>query len=134
MSAFKEIKIVGIDDERPPRIRKEAYIDLFYKLNEKAPAAWCEDFNNLGRKVNPTAKIDKSTGTCIETYVNNMDNIAPHFEQIRQVLADCNEQYMEKLRQQAAALLASNSELREQGGEQHRLNEIIASLEFDSPD
>jgi len=41
---------------------------------------------------------------------------------------------MEKLRQQAAALLASNSELREQGGEQHRLNEIIASLEFDSPD
>ena len=132
MSSFEAIKIVGIDDERPPRIRKEAYIDLFYKLNEKAPMDWCEDFNNLGRQVSPSAKIDKNAGICIETYVNNMDNIPAHFNAIKQVLVDCNAQYLEKIRQRAAALAASNSALHEQGGEQHRLNEIIAALEFDS--
>jgi hypothetical protein len=36
MSSFEEIRIISIDEARPPRVRKEAYIDLFFKLSHKA--------------------------------------------------------------------------------------------------
>jgi hypothetical protein len=130
MSAFEEIRIQGIDEDRPPRMRKEAYIDLYFKLSHKAPLDWCEDFNVLGRQINPAAKIDKNTGECIDTYTNDMDGIQSHLNEIKQTVIDCNEQYLEKIRQRAAALAASNAELVGQDGEQHRLNLIISALEF----
>lgn len=37
MVGIKDLKIVGIDPDRPPRIRKEACIDIYFKLPEKAP-------------------------------------------------------------------------------------------------
>lgn len=46
MTSFNEIKIIGFDTSRPPRVRKEAYIDLFYQLSEDAPEEWCEDFDS----------------------------------------------------------------------------------------
>jgi len=130
MSAFEEIRILSIDEDRPPRMRKEAYIDLFFKLSHKAPVDWCEDFNALGRQINPGAKIDKIACDCIDTYIKDMDGIQVHLNEIKQTVIDCNEQYLEKIRQRETALAASNAALIGQDGEQHRLNEIVSALEF----
>jgi len=130
MSSFEEIKILGIDEQRPPRVRKEAYIDLFFKLSHEAPLDWREDFNALGRQIDPAAKIDKNAGDCIDTYVNHMDNIQSHLNEIKQTIVDCNEQYQEKIRQRELAEAASNAALVGQDGEQHKLNEIISALRF----
>ena len=132
MTQFNEIKITSIDANRPPRVRKEAYIDLFYQLSEDAPEEWCEDFSGFGRHVNPLAKIEKGTRCFIGTYVNDMDSIPAHFEQIKQAVIDCNTQYLEKIRQRELALAKDNDTLQEQGGLQFKLNEIDTSLDFDS--
>ena len=132
MTAFNEIKVIGIDANRPPRVRKEPYIDLFYQLSEDAPEEWCEDFSGFGRQLNPMAKIDKATRGFISTYVNDMNVIPAHFKQLKEAVADCNSQYLEKLRQKEAALARDGANLKEQGGQQLRLNEIVASLDFDS--
>ena len=132
MTQFNKIKIIGIDASRPPRVRKESYIDLFYQLSEDAPEEWCEDFADFGRQVNPLAKIDKIKPGFISTYVNDMDAIPRHFEQLKQAVVDCNTQYLEKLRQREQALARENAVAREQGGQQYKLDEIIASLDFDS--
>ncbi len=132
MNAICDIKVIGIDSERPPRVRKEAYIDLYFRLSQKVPADWGSDFDALGRRLTPSPKIDKNSGECIVTYVNNMDLIAQHLADIRRTVAECNRAYQEKLDEQARALAASNASLQGLGGEQHRLNQIVAALEFDT--
>ena len=132
MTQFNEIKIISIDANRPPRVRKESYIDLFYQLSEDAPEEWCEDFSGFGRHVNPLAKVEKGSRCFIGTYVNDMDSIPAHFEQIKQAVTDCNTQYLEKIRQRELALAKDNANLQEEDGLQFKLNEIIASLDFDS--
>ena len=119
MSSISDLKIVGIDEDRPPRIRKESYIDLFFKLSQKAPEDWCEDFNARGRRISPSPKIDKNKGECIETYVNNMDDIAAQLETIKAAIIECNEHYLEKVRQQQQALAKSNAALQGQDGKQN---------------
>ncbi len=130
MSTFEEIKIMGIDENRPPRVRKEAYIDLFFKLSHTAPLDWCEDFKALGRQIDPGAKIDKNASDCIDTYVNHMNNIQSHLNEIKQTIVDCNERYAEKVRQRELAEAANNAALMGQDGEQQKLNEIISALSF----
>lgn len=132
MNTFESITISGLDDTRLPRIRKEAYIDLHYKLSCQVPEEWCEDFNVLGRRIDPAAKIDKNSRLTIDTYINDMEKIPAHFAEIKQAVNECNQQYAEKLRQRALALAAENAELGGAGGEQQRLNLIIASLNFDN--
>ncbi len=132
MSRFKEIKITDFDASRPPRIRKEAYIDLFYQLSGEAPAEWCDDFESTGRHLNPPAKVDKFTRCFINTYVNDKEVIPGHLEQLKLAVFDCNTQYLEKIRQRAKDLEEDQQSLREQGGEQYRLNEIVESLRFDN--
>jgi hypothetical protein len=130
MQNIDDIKIVSIDTERPPIIRKEAYIDLFFKLSEKAPLDWCEDFNALGRQIDPGVKIDKNVGLCVEAWVKDMSQIAPHLEKIKQKILECNEQYIEKARQKQLALLAAKTSEVGTNSEQFKLNEIIADLKF----
>jgi hypothetical protein len=132
MTSFNAIKITGIDASRPPRIRKESYVDLFYQLSEDAPEDWCEAFNAFGRHVNPMAKVDAANCSIINTYVNDIDAIPAHFEQIKQAVADCNAQHLEKLKQREMEMARDNADLQEQGGAQFKLNQIIASLDFDA--
>ncbi len=127
---IEDYRIIGFDEDRPPRVRKEAYIDLYFKLSDKAPEDWCEEFNALGRKINPAPKIDKSKGECIESYVNDMDLIATHVTSLKQVVADCNSQYQEKIRAREAALAASNLALKSGDSQQQRLNLIVEGLDF----
>ena len=131
MITFEEIKISGIDEARLPKIRKESYIDLHFKLSRQAPEDWCEDFNVFGRRINPTAKIDKKSCLTIDTYVNDMDRIPLQLAELKEAVTECNSQYLEKLKQRALALAAENVALQGEGGEQQRLNLIIAGLVFD---
>ena len=131
MSDIKEIRINGFDQDRPPRIRKEDYIDLYFQLSQKAPLDWCEDFNALGRKVNPSPKIDKNKGLHIETYVNNMSLIAQQLASVKALLLECNQQYQQKIDEKARILAASNASLQGQDGEQFKLNQIVDALSFD---
>ena len=123
------IKIVGIDQKRPPRVRKEAYIDLVLKLSDKAPSDWIDLFDTLGRQMNPAVKMEKATGDCIMAWVRTMDDIPVHFDNIKQKVQACNIQYQEQLQQKlAAAQISSESAASQQ---QAKLNAIIAALDFD---
>lgn len=131
MKDISDIKIIGIDDKRPPRIRKEPYIDLFLKLSHQAPQAWCEDFNKLAIKIKPFVRIDKTEGIFIETFVRDMKHIPEHFDLIKKKVAACSEQYIENIRLKELAAANKNDSIRGQEGEQGKLNTIIAALKFD---
>ena len=60
-----------------------------------------------------------------------MERIAAQLAELKEAVEDCNRQYVEKLRQRELALAAENALLQGEGGEQQRLNSIIAALEFD---
>ena len=130
VNSISDIKIIGIDEDRPPRIRKENYIDLYFRLSVKVTPEWCEEFNALGRQIVPSPKMDKTQGDCIESYVKDMGLIVDHLADIKKIVADCNRRYQEKLAEKARALAATNASLHSQDGKQNLLNEIVATLDF----
>ena len=130
MQGISDIKIIGIDAKRPPRVRKEPYIDLFFQLSLQAPEDWCDDFNMLTGKLDPAMRIEKNEGLFIETYVRDINHIAEHVEKIKKKIADCNEQYIERIRQRESAAMKKNASLLDDGGEQGKLNKIVATLDF----
>jgi hypothetical protein len=132
MNDINDIKIISIDETRPPQIRKEAYIDVYFKLSMQAPEDWCDEFNALGRKINPAVKIDIKKGIIIEAWVKNMNDLPAHLEKIKLKVKECNEQYIEKARLKALAMAASVASKLGQGSEQSALNEIVAGLKFDN--
>ena len=131
MTAFSDIKIISIDETRPPQVRKEAYIDVFFKLSMQAPEDWCEEFNSLGRKINPAVKIDSKKGIIIDAWVKNMNDLPSHLEKIKQKVKECNESHIEKIRLKALAMAASMASQLGQGSEQNALNDIVAGLKFE---
>lgn len=131
MNAINDIKIISIDETRPPQVRKEAYIDVFFKLSMKAPEDWCDEFNALGRKINPAVKINSKNGIIIDAWVKNMNDLPNHLEKIKQKVKECNELHMEKTRLKALAMAASVASKLGQGSEQNALNDIVAGLKFD---
>lgn len=131
MTTISAIKIIGIDDERPPQVRKEAYIDLFFKLSQKTPTDWCEDFNKLGHQIEPPFKIDKNKGLIVETWIRDMNLIPQHLEKIKLKITECNEQYLEKIRQKAIALAEKNASHPGEDSKQGQLDLIVATLNFE---
>ena len=130
MEGISDLKISGIDEMRPPRIRKEPYINLFFKLTHEAPKAWCEDFNRLVAKGSYPAKIEPSTGLFIETWVRKPEEIEAALDEFKEAVSTCNQDYIARIEAEArnAADVGDSSE---EGGEQGRLNRIIAGLKFD---
>lgn len=131
MEGISDIRIIGIDKNRPPIIRKEPYIDLFFRLSHKAPQDWCEEFNKLVKDLVPQVKIDKTEGLFINAYVRNMDHIPAHLDRIKEKISACNKQYIENMRLKELAAAEKNASLVAAAGEQARLNAIIATLQFD---
>ena len=131
MQDISDIRIVGIDEKRPPKVRKEPYIDLFFKLSHKVPGAWCEDFNRLTGKLEPAVRLDKSEGLFIETYVRDMKQIQAQLDKIKENVTACNEQYIENIRKSTLAAAGENASLAGDGGPQGELNAIVAALKFD---
>ena len=122
-----------MDENRPPRLRKEPYINLYFRLSHKAPPDWCEGFNDLLVKHEYAPKINAEEGLYIETWVRNPDEIAGLFQTLKETVTECTAQYIEKI---AASKRVSDSDndllQKEGGGEQGRLNKIIAGLDFDA--
>ena len=132
MEGISDIKITGIDEKRPPIIRKEPYIDIFFKLSHQAPADWCSDFNALLSK-HPTApKIMEKEGLYIEAWVRKADEIEAILEQLKEKIVECNRLYIERIELSLRNSNDANALLSQQGeGEQGNLNRIIAALNFD---
>lgn len=131
VEGISDIKIVGIDEKRPPRIRKEPYIDMIFKLSHQAPPAWCNDFNTLLAKHPSAPKIKEKEGLYIEGWVRDADEIVGYLELLKTKVEECSCNYIARIERSARDADASNIELTQEAGEQGRLNKIIASLEFD---
>lgn len=130
MEGISDIRICGIDETRPPRIRKEPYIDLHFKLSHKAPKEWCEDYNRLVARKKYPAKIDPITGITIDTWVRKPEEIVGTLDSLKEAVKLCNKEYIARIKAEAAASTSSSNHP-DDGGEQGYLNHIIAGLNFD---
>lgn len=129
MEGISDIRISGIDQTRPPLIRKEPYINLYFKLNHKAPAKWCDDFNNLFSRGNYPVKIDPVDGIFIETWVRKPEEIEPVLKTLKEAVKVATKTYIVRVEAEALAAVAKGANPGDEG-EQGRLNRIIAGLDF----
>lgn len=130
MPEQKNLSIIGIDEKRPPRVRKEHYIDIFYRLSQKASGEWCDIFNTLSKQLVPPAKINKSEGIYIEAYVRDMNLLQDHLDKIKKNITESNERLATAVRKRNEAITKENAGESDDGDEQRRLNAIVASLHF----
>jgi hypothetical protein len=130
MDGISDIKIIGIDEMRPPRIRKEPYINLFFKLIHKVPKDWCEHFNHLVAKSNYPVKIEASIGLFIETWVRKPEEIESTLDGLKKAITVCNQEYIARVLAEANAA-ADMGDSPADEGEQGALNRIIAGLNYD---
>jgi len=131
MEGISDIKIIGIDAKRPPRIRKEPYIELFFELSHQAPADWCEDFNRLVAKWEYSSKITPSEGRFIDAWVRKPEEIEKLLASFKKAVSSCTEAYITRIEASARAAAANTNALSKDEGEQGRLNRIVAALNFD---
>lgn len=130
MEGISDIKIIGIDETRPPIIRKEPYIDIFFKLSHQAPIDWCQDFNALLAKHPTSPRIKEKDGLYIEAWVKTPDEIVAFLALLKGKVTDCSRQYVERIELSKRNATAANASLGKETGEQGRLNEIIAGLDY----
>jgi hypothetical protein len=130
MEGISDIRIVGMDEKRPPRIRKEPYIDLYFRLSHKAPIDWCRDFAELQSKQDYASKINTDECLYIESWVRTPGEIVGHLQMLKQAVKDCNAHYIEKIEAQQRDRDGDNDLLRKEEGPQGQLNRIIAGLNF----
>ena len=132
MEGISDIRIIGIDEKRPPKIRKEPYIDIIFKLSHQAPLDWCRDFNALLSKYPSAPKIKEKEGLFVEAWVRTPEEIAVLLEQLKEKIAQCTRQYVERIERSIRnAGDDSDSVALEESGAQGKLNKIIAALVFD---
>lgn len=131
MEGISDIRIIGIDEKRPPIIRSEPYIDLIFKLSHQAPADWCNDFNSLMAKHPGSPKIKQQEGLYIESWVKSPDLIIAYLEQLKAKISLCNDMYIERIEQSARDNIKADPSAVAETSPQGRLNMIIAALVFD---
>jgi hypothetical protein len=130
MEGISDIKITGIDEKRPPRIRKEPYIDLCFRLTHKAPIDWCHDFVDHQSKAGIPAEIKTDECLYIQTWVRTPDEIVGHLEMLKKAVAQCNARYIEKIEARQRDRDGDIDALAKETGPQGQLNRIIAALDF----
>jgi hypothetical protein len=134
VEGISDIRITGIDDKRPPIIRKEPYIDIYFKLSHQAPLLWCKDFNAILSKHPSTPKINEKEGLYIEAWVRKPDEIVVLLDRLKETVVECTHRYIERIELSMRNSDDANALLTQQGGgEQGRLNRIIAGLDFSDP-
>jgi hypothetical protein len=131
LEGISDIQIIGIDETRPPKLRKEPYIDLVFKLSHKAPPDWCRDFNDSLSKNFYTPRIHHNDGLYIQTWVRSIDEIVEHLQLLKNSVKECTERHIEKMQRISRAADGENKLLKDGGGEQGRLNAVIAGLDFE---
>lgn len=130
MEGISDIRIIGFDENRPPMIRKEPYIELFFKLIHQAPKEWCNDFNQLVSKEKYAAKITPASGLFIESWVRNADEIEKLLASLKNAITLCSDNYVTRINAERKAATGSLVKPGE-SNEQTRLDKIIAELNFD---
>ena len=132
MQGISDINIIGIDETRPPFIRKEPYIDIFFELSHQAPIDWCKDLNSLFSLKHTTsnATINENEGLFIKTWVRTPSEISSLLEQLKEEIIECTSQYIERIQLSSQQTGDDTSETNE-SREQSNLNIIIDSLVFD---
>lgn len=131
MDNISELKIIGLDNTRMPKISGAPYIELSFKLSEKAPLDWCQDFNLIFDKYKYSTRIDINKGIFIDTWVRKIEEIPEHFNMLKLNIIECNERYTKKQAAAAAALLGKVEDMSLAQGEQARLNAMLATLTYD---
>ena len=132
MQGISDINIIGIDETRPPFIRKEPYIDIFFELSHQAPIDWCKDLNSqfVLNKITNNATINEKEGLFIKVWVRTADEITSLLEHLKNEITHCTGQYIERIRLSSQQSGVDTSQTNE-SSEQANLNKIIASLTFD---
>jgi hypothetical protein len=131
MEGISDIKIKGLDTLRPPMIRKEPYINLYFKLSHKAPKKWCSVFNDLVTNGTYPAKIDSSQGMFIETWVRKPEEIEPLLDFLKKSVKKTIINYIADIEAEALAN-APDAGGETASKEQILLNVIISNLDFES--
>jgi hypothetical protein len=127
---ISDIHITGIDETRPPRIRKEPYIDLFFKLSHQAPADWCSDFNGMMANHPRNPSIKKEEGLYIETWVRAPGDINELFNLLKETVQECSVVYIQRIEDSIRQSSEQGSSSGNESEEQKRLNQIISELDF----
>lgn len=130
MEGISDLKIIGIDELRPPIIRKEPYIDIFFKLSHQAPLEWCKDLNALLSKNTSSASIEEKKGLFINTWVRSSGEIPELFNELKTAITECTRLYIERITLASQESLNNDSQAVDDSGEQGQLNRIIASLDY----
>ena len=131
MEGISDLRIIGIDERRPPIIRKEPYIDIIFKLSHQAPADWCNTFNALLAKHPVKPRIKEKEGLYIEAWVRTPDEIVELLALLKDKVEECKRQYIERIELAARSTDDASASVVKDTGEQGRLNRIIAALNFD---
>ena len=129
MNDVRNIRISGLDETRPPRIRKQPYIDLFFELSEQAPVLWCELFNQHSKDGRYPAKIDPEKGLLIETWVRKPEEIEAWLASLKTMVAKTTTAYLARVKADADRARGQMDQPGDEG-EQGRLNRIVAALDF----
>lgn len=131
MEGISDLKIEGIDENRAPSAKHAQYINLYFRLNHKAPEPWCSMFNDMMAKHPSKPKVIPTEGLYIETWVQKSEQIAPHLQLLKAAVKECSVQYIEKLEQERRASSAQTGEKVEDNSPQALLNRVIETLNFD---
>lgn len=133
MEGISDLRIIGLDIKRPPRISKRPYIDLFFQLSHKAAPDWCGEFNDLmaNNQYKPSIKVNE--GLFIDSWVRSTDEIPMFLQLLKDKVALCVTNHIDRIE-------AANRKLKEEdlkdgqiSPEQAALNLMISTLEFDPP-
>lgn len=130
MKGISDLKIIGVDENRPPTLRKEPYIELYFKLNHEAPKEWIRDFNELTANGQYPVKIKPEEGLFIETWVRKPEEIEAAFNAITNAFHTCIENFIARV---AARMNADKASLNDKklSDAQIALNKIIENLKFE---
>ena len=131
MEEFKELKIIGLDENRPPKAEgrgDKSIIHLFLKLSHKASVNWCQDFNRLLEGAIPSVHIKVDGGLFIETWVRKPEEIQGHITSIQEKVRAVNEQYENRLIEKQKQF---DKSIQEQSQLQEKIDSIVDSLKFD---
>lgn len=87
--------------------------------------------NDLLAKKSGNIKIKEKEGIFIETWVRTPDEIVDLLKLLKLNIAECTRQYIERIEIARHNSSVADLKLTQEMGEQGRLNEIIATLNFD---
>ena len=130
MPTLSSYKIVGFDEDRPPKTESFPCIYLHFALDQQAPPDWCEELVKVVGKSKYPVKMDPEGGLFIDTWVREPEEIAAVLESLKLKVAECNSAYDEKVNAPIVQVSSSGEEVK-LSPEQVHLNQIVGQLTFE---